>query len=316
MADKWTFLRGKHDGFARCFLRFFTLDRLRSLRWQFPNQRPAGDLDQQIFSRMPVHPFAHARLACLGDEPRRVILRDEIVQVVVGLQNDIAAASAVAAAGPALGDEGFAMERDAALAAMTCTGKYFDLVYEHADLINSQCTKVNTPRRIVNDRLPGSAFNAYAVCQCHTSRRNGECRCRKIRKRSRRPCSTRTRRISWRASSSRNAGTSSLPIGWSARALRCPSGISRNEIRKSAWKDNNQRRGNLKGEVRRESGLPSQREYFTFHDHRNFHCSSFVQIRVIRVSKRNEIRHLQRNFPGLETRGCHGLRRQRGLRRH
>jgi hypothetical protein len=38
-----------------------------------------------------------------GDEARLIILGDEIVQVVVGLQNHAAAAPAVAAARPALG---------------------------------------------------------------------------------------------------------------------------------------------------------------------------------------------------------------------
>ena len=57
-------------------------------------------------------------LTARRDEARDVILADEIVQVVVGLQNHAAAPSAVAAARPALGDVSLAMERDAAFAAV------------------------------------------------------------------------------------------------------------------------------------------------------------------------------------------------------
>jgi len=50
---------------------------------------------------------------------------------VVGLQDDAAAASAVAAARPALGDVSLAMERDAALAAVAGLRVDFYLVNKH-----------------------------------------------------------------------------------------------------------------------------------------------------------------------------------------
>ena len=60
-----------------------------------------------------------------------IILGDEVVEVVVGLQNHAAAAAAVAAAGAALGDVGFAMERHAAFAAVPGPRVNFDFVNEH-----------------------------------------------------------------------------------------------------------------------------------------------------------------------------------------
>jgi len=80
---------------------------------------------------MAVHALAEARLAGLGDEARLIILGDEVVKVVVGLQDHAAAASAVAAARPALGDVSLAMERNAAFAAVPRTRVYFYFVYEH-----------------------------------------------------------------------------------------------------------------------------------------------------------------------------------------
>jgi hypothetical protein len=84
----------------------------------FQTSVPQGNLDEQILAGVAVHALAHAGFAFRRDEARLIILRDEIVQVVVGLQNHAAAAPAVAAAGAALGDVGLAMERDAAFAAV------------------------------------------------------------------------------------------------------------------------------------------------------------------------------------------------------
>ena len=80
---------------------------------------------------MTVHALAHARVAARRDEARDVILADEIIEVVVGLQDDAAAAPAVAAARPALGDVSLAMERDAAFAAVPRLRVNFYFVDEH-----------------------------------------------------------------------------------------------------------------------------------------------------------------------------------------
>ena len=69
----------------------------------------------------------------LRDQPRLVILGDEIVQVVVGLQNHVAAATAVAAVGAALGTILLALESHAAFAAVARARVDFDFVNEHAN---------------------------------------------------------------------------------------------------------------------------------------------------------------------------------------
>src|SRR5450631_1501279 len=80
---------------------------------------------------MTIHALAHAAFTGRRDEARDVILPDEIVQVVVGLEDDAAAASAVAAARAALGDVSLAMERDTALAAVPRLRVNFYFVNEH-----------------------------------------------------------------------------------------------------------------------------------------------------------------------------------------
>src|ERR1041385_7350861 len=65
---------------------------------QPPHERAAGDLDDEIFAGRTVHAPAPAALAVLREQLWLVILRDEFVEVVVRFEDDIAAASAVAAA--------------------------------------------------------------------------------------------------------------------------------------------------------------------------------------------------------------------------
>jgi hypothetical protein len=58
-------------------------------------------------------------------------LGDQIVEIVVRLQNNIPAASAIAAARPAFGTVLLTLESDTTFSAMAGTGVYFDLVDEH-----------------------------------------------------------------------------------------------------------------------------------------------------------------------------------------
>ena len=51
-------------------------------------------------------------------EVRSVILRDEVVDVVIGLQDDVAALATVATARPALGLERFMRKRKATVASL------------------------------------------------------------------------------------------------------------------------------------------------------------------------------------------------------
>ena len=95
---------------------------------------------------MAVHAFAHPALALLGDEARLVVLIDEVVQIVIGLENHVTASPAIAAAGAAFGPGGFAMEGDAALAAAAGAGEDLDLIDKHASFLRSPSR--GTPERV------------------------------------------------------------------------------------------------------------------------------------------------------------------------
>jgi len=78
-----------------------------------------------------IHALAEAELTFLGDQARLIILGDEIIQVVVGQEDDVAASAAVAAAGAAFGPKLLALEGDAASPAVAGAGVNFDFVNEH-----------------------------------------------------------------------------------------------------------------------------------------------------------------------------------------
>jgi hypothetical protein len=80
---------------------------------------------------MAVHPFAQAGLPVGGDEAGIEKLGHQVVQVVVGLEDYIAARAAVAAAGTALGPKRFPKKGDASFAAVTRPAINFYLVNEH-----------------------------------------------------------------------------------------------------------------------------------------------------------------------------------------
>jgi hypothetical protein len=98
---------------------------------QLPYQRAARDFNDEVSACVAVHAFALPGLAVLGNEPRLVILRDEIVQVVIGLQDYVATTSTIAATGSAFGPILLALERHAALAAVPGPGIDFYFVNEH-----------------------------------------------------------------------------------------------------------------------------------------------------------------------------------------
>src|SRR5687767_5683321 len=83
-----------------------------------PDESAAGDFDDEVLSSRAIHPFAHPALAVLGDEAGLIKLRNEIIEIVVGLKNDVAATTAVATAGPAFGHKRFPMKRHGAFAAV------------------------------------------------------------------------------------------------------------------------------------------------------------------------------------------------------
>ena len=96
-----------------------------------PDEGAARHFDNQIFARVTVHAFAHPGMTILGNQARLVILCDEIVQVVIGFENHVPAAAAVAAARAALGTILLALEGDTAFAAMTGPGVNSNLVNKH-----------------------------------------------------------------------------------------------------------------------------------------------------------------------------------------
>jgi predicted neutral ceramidase superfamily lipid hydrolase len=98
---------------------------------ELPNQRSARNLHDQILAGMSVHAFAHAEFAILREQSRLVILRDEIVEVVVRLQNHVTALPAVASVRTSFGTILLAPESHAALAAAASARVDFDFVNEH-----------------------------------------------------------------------------------------------------------------------------------------------------------------------------------------
>src|SRR5436190_23988696 len=98
---------------------------------ELPDERAARNFDQQVLARVAVHAFAHAWLALFGDQPWLIILRDQIVDVAIPLENDVPAAPAIAAAGPALGSISLALEGHGALPAVPGARIHFYFINEH-----------------------------------------------------------------------------------------------------------------------------------------------------------------------------------------
>src|SRR6266404_4946834 len=102
------------------------------LAWgQSPHQRAARDPHQQILAGVAVHAFALAVLAIFRQQPWLIILRDEIVQVVIGLQDHVAAAAAITASRAALGPRRLPQKSDTTFSAVTGARENFDFVDKH-----------------------------------------------------------------------------------------------------------------------------------------------------------------------------------------
>jgi hypothetical protein len=122
-------LERARGGFRAAFLLLLRI----GLFLHSPHQGPARHFDQEIFSRMAVHAFAHARLAGLGNQSRLIILVDEIIEVVIRLKDHVPATSAVTPARTAFGTIRFAVEGHTSLAPMPGMGKNLNLVDEHLE---------------------------------------------------------------------------------------------------------------------------------------------------------------------------------------
>ena len=113
------------------------------LRWrlgcgQFPDKCTAWHLDNELLATAPGLALAFAGPTVLGMEVRGVVLRDEVIDVVVRLQDHVATLAAVAAARSALRLERFMRKCDATVAALAGSGLNLDCVDEHR-VTNPDC---------------------------------------------------------------------------------------------------------------------------------------------------------------------------------
>ena len=112
-----------------------------------PNQSSARNFDDTVFAGRAIHAFAHPGFSGVGNQTRIIELRYQVIEVVVGFQDYVPAASPIAAAGAALGDKGFPMKSHAAFAAVTGSGKDLYFVNKHnkkgevIDLASAKCSR-------------------------------------------------------------------------------------------------------------------------------------------------------------------------------
>jgi hypothetical protein len=81
---------------------------------------------------VPIHAFAHASLAVLSDQAGLIILCNQVVEIVIGLENNVTAPPAIAAAGPALWPEFFPLKSHTALSPMTGARENLNFVNKHS----------------------------------------------------------------------------------------------------------------------------------------------------------------------------------------
>ena len=117
----------------RLFVRIRIGSGLRGRGWggKPPNERSDGNFNDQVLPGMPIHAFSQPGMAFLRNQPRLVKLRDQVIEVVIGLKNHVSPTPAVAAAGAALGTIGLAMKGHTAFAAVTGARVNFYLIDEH-----------------------------------------------------------------------------------------------------------------------------------------------------------------------------------------
>src|SRR5262252_8725926 len=80
---------------------------------QFPDDCSAGNFDDDILSRGAIHAFAETLVTVFGKEFRLIILPDQIVEIMIGFENHVAAAATVAAVGTTFGTVLLAAKRHA-----------------------------------------------------------------------------------------------------------------------------------------------------------------------------------------------------------
>jgi hypothetical protein len=125
---------------------------------QPPYQSPARDPDEQVLSCRPIHAFSLPGSAILGNQSGVVKLCDEIVQIVIGLQEDITSAPPISSARAAFGDEGFTVEGHSALTSMPCLSidSYFVDKHVAARNMGRKKARLRASPFFTNLRLIGS----------------------------------------------------------------------------------------------------------------------------------------------------------------
>ena len=96
-----------------------------------PDDGSTRHFDDQIFAGLPIHALTHATFTTLGHQVGDEELLDQVVEVVIGLQDHIAASAAIATAGTTFWNVSFAVKGDSAFSSMTGTSENLDLIDEH-----------------------------------------------------------------------------------------------------------------------------------------------------------------------------------------
>jgi hypothetical protein len=120
-----------------------------------PDQSATGHFNHQILASGAIHAFAHAALAVGCDQSGLIKLSDEIIEVVVRLENHVAAATAVPAARTAFGHERFAMKRDCTLAAVSGARENLDLINKHLTQGSTTLARPNVTSWQIKKARPG-----------------------------------------------------------------------------------------------------------------------------------------------------------------
>ena len=120
-----------------------------------PDDGSTRHLDNEIFAGLAIHALAHAALTTLCDEVRDEELLDQVVEVMVGLQDHIAAAAAIAAAGATFWNVSFAVKGDGTFSSMTGPGGNFDLINEHNLRVGRLTEKARLRGAIVDEKGRG-----------------------------------------------------------------------------------------------------------------------------------------------------------------
>jgi hypothetical protein len=132
VAERGASCGGKPFGRGVFESRFPVRVRIRAIGFgNAPDEGAARNFDEEIGAGPTIHAFAEAGFTALGEEARLEMLGYEVIEIVIGLQDDIAAATAVATTGTTLGAIGFTEKGHAAFTPMAGARENFYLVNEH-----------------------------------------------------------------------------------------------------------------------------------------------------------------------------------------